>query len=84
MDKEEVISALEVRVNQLTPKYQHMLDLEKKVFRLEQENKWLHSELIRLKNLGAKLHGAKGRYHTQIAACDLFDALGLKNERPTK
>ena len=31
-----------------------------------------------------KLHAAKGRYHTQIAACDLYDLLGLKNERPTK
>lgn len=31
-----------------------------------------------------KLHAAKGRYHTQLAACDLYDLLGLKNERPTK
>lgn len=31
-----------------------------------------------------KLHAAKGRYHTQIAACDLYDLLGLKNERPIK
>ena len=31
-----------------------------------------------------KLHAAKGRHHTQIAACDLYDLLGLKNERPTK
>jgi len=26
----------------------------------------------------------KGRYHTQLAACDLFDAVELKNERPAK
>ena len=31
-----------------------------------------------------KLHAAKGRYHTQIAACDLYDLCNLKNERPTK
>lgn len=31
-----------------------------------------------------KLHAAKGRYHTQQACCDLFDLVGLKNERPVK
>ena len=31
-----------------------------------------------------RLHAAKGRHHTQLAACDLYDLLGLKNERPTK
>ena len=31
-----------------------------------------------------KLHAAKSRYHTQIAAFDLYDLCGLKNERPTK
>ena len=31
-----------------------------------------------------KLHAAKGRHHTQIAACDLYDLCDLKNERPTK
>ena len=31
-----------------------------------------------------RLHAAKGRYHTQLAICDLFDLVGLKNERPTK
>ena len=38
---------------------------------------WLRSMVI-------KLHTAKGRYHTQIAACDLYDAVGLPNERPKK
>lgn len=27
-----------------------------------------------------KVHKAKGRYHTQIAMCDLFDAVGLAEE----
>ena len=31
-----------------------------------------------------RLHAAKGRHHTQLAACDLFDLCGFKNERPTK
>jgi len=31
-----------------------------------------------------KLHAAKGRYHTQISACDLYDLCDLRNERPTK
>jgi len=37
-----------------------------------------------LVKLITQLHKAKNRYHTQLAACDLFDACGLKNERPTK
>jgi len=31
-----------------------------------------------------KLHKAKGRYHTQLAICDLFDLAGLPNERSKK
>ena len=30
------------------------------------------------------LHSAKGRYHTQLAICDLFDLCGLSNTRPEK
>lgn len=30
------------------------------------------------------VHSAKGRYHSQIAMCDLFDLVGLPNERPGK
>jgi hypothetical protein len=30
------------------------------------------------------VHKAKGRYHSQIAMCDLYDACGLDNMRPTK
>lgn len=37
-----------------------------------------------LQQLVRKLHSAKGRYHTQLAACDLYDSLGLPNERPKK
>lgn len=31
-----------------------------------------------------RLHAAKGRYHTQLAACDLFELCGLPAERPKK
>ncbi len=30
------------------------------------------------------LHKAKGRYHTQIAVCELFELCGLPAERPKK
>ncbi len=44
----------------------------------------LKAEHEALRKAVIKLCAAKGRYHTQIAACDLYDLLGLKNERPTK
>jgi hypothetical protein len=45
------------------------------VHALAAENKVLRDTIKRV-------HSAKGRYHTQIAMCDLFDLVGLKNERP--
>jgi len=44
----------------------------------------IKSDYEALRKAVVKLHAAKGRYHTQLAACDLYDLLGLKNERPTK
>ena len=41
-------------------------------------------ELATIRAAIRKLHAAKGRYHTQLAACDLFDLVGLPNERPKK
>ena len=38
----------------------------------------------KLRDAVKRLHAAKGRYHTQIACCDLFDLFDLKNERPKK
>ena len=38
----------------------------------------------KLRDAVKNLHAAKGRYHTQIACCDLFDLFDLKNERPKK
>lgn len=31
-----------------------------------------------------KMHSAKGRYHMQLATCDLYDLVGLSNMRPEK
>ena len=44
----------------------------------------LSAERVKVRAAINRLHAAKGRYHTQIAICDLFDLVGLKNERPTK
>lgn len=41
-------------------------------------------ERTKVRDAIKRLHAAKGRYHTQIACCDLFDLVGLKNERPKK
>ena len=59
--------------------------------RIEPEEQAISDELIRLDTENEKLktairnlHKAKGRYHTQLATCDLFDLVGLPNERPKK
>lgn len=44
--------------------------------------KLLQTELERLIKLIQRVHSAKGRYHTQLAMCDLFDAVALPNTRP--
>ena len=44
----------------------------------------LEDEIEAMRKAVSKLHAAKGRYHTQIAACDLYDLCNLKNERPAK
>ena len=42
------------------------------------------ARITELESLVRKVHTAKGRYHTQIAMCDLYDSVGLINERPKK
>lgn len=44
----------------------------------------LHAQNDQLLKAVSRLHTARGRFHTQHAVCDLYDLLGLKNERPTK
>ena len=44
----------------------------------------LHTENEVLRSAITKLHKAKGRYHTQLAVCDLFELCGLTAERPKK
>jgi len=78
---------------------QHRADvMKRRIDRLHAENEALHDQCLKsvmvisvledeieaMRKAVSKLHAAKGRYHTQLAACDLYDLLGLKNERPTK
>lgn len=42
----------------------------------------LENALELLKDAVRKVHAAKGRYHSQQAMCDLYEAVGLPNVRP--
>lgn len=44
--------------------------------------KELSDELLAIKRAVKRVHEAKGRYHSQIAMCDLYELCGLANERP--
>ena len=46
--------------------------------------KELNDELMALKRAVKRVHEAKGRYHSQLSMCDLYDLCKLPNERPTK
>lgn len=45
-------------------------------------NHELTLEIEKLRVAISKFHAAKGRYHTQIAVCDLFESVGLSGIRP--
>ena len=71
--------------------YQWAIDAEDELRRLHAELEAtdrqvniLTDDLNRVYQSVKNLHAAKGRYHTQLAACDLFDLVGLLNERPKK
>jgi len=49
---------------------------------LLEERDALQARARELCDLVRNVHKAKGRYHTQLAMCDLFDSVGLSNERP--
>jgi len=44
----------------------------------------LQAEVEALRSAITKLHKAKGRYHTQLAVCDLFKLCGLTAVRPAR
>ena len=46
-----------------------------------QELRLTHEEIEALRQAVAKLHAAKGRYHTQLAAAELFELCGLPAEK---
>ena len=52
--------------------------------RLGPENAKQADQLKAVTHLVRQLHQAKGRYHTQLATCALFDAFGLSNTKPER
>ena len=52
--------------------------------RLGEENAKQAEQIKAVTHLVTQLHQAKGRYHTQLATCALFDAFGLSNTKPEK
>lgn len=46
--------------------------------------KWQDQRIKDLEAAIKKTHAAKGRYHSQISMCDLYDLVGLPNTRPEK
>ena len=42
----------------------------------------ISTKLTALESAVRKVHAAKGRHHTQIAMCDLYDLVSLPNVRP--
>jgi len=52
--------------------------------RLGPESAKQAEQLKAVTHLVTQLHQAKGRYHTQQALCNLFDAFGLENTKPER
>lgn len=40
------------------------------------------TRILELEDAIKKTHAAKGRYHSQLAMCELYDLLGLPNIKP--
>ena len=74
---------ISVRLEALREKLATQADpLAQQYAKLAQHCTMLEAQIETLRTLTTKVHSAKGRYHTQIAMCDLFDAVDLPNERP--
>lgn len=56
----------------------------KELRRLGSMNTKQAEQLKAVAHLVHQLHQAKGRYHTQLATCALFDAFGLSNTKPER
>ena len=59
-------------------------ELQRRLSAAQECIRTLLAKQSKLRDAVKNLHAAKGRYHTQIACCDLFDLFDLKNERPKK
>lgn len=87
-ENEALRSALEHPSDHLE---QHLEMVPAELRRLHEAHEWQYTmageRLRRIEKLEAavkKLHTAKGRYHTHLAACDLFELCGLPVVRPTR
>lgn len=49
-----------------------------------EDQRYMQRRVRQLEDAVKALHSAKGRYHTQLATCDLFDLCGLSNTRPER
>ena len=49
-----------------------------------EDQRHMQRRILQLEDAIKALHSARGRYHTQLAACDLFDLCGLSNTRPER
>ena len=82
---ERLASELELCVTHDCPPA--IYDVEKaaaELRRLGPENTKQVEQIKAITHLVTQLHQAKGRYHTQLATCALFDAFGLPNVKPEK
>ncbi len=84
--KDHEIAALVGRLTEIAKTYHATQQLRERIAQEVRESveRW-HSEfaaLHRVEGLVNKVYKAKGRYHTQHAMCDLYDAVGIPNERP--
>lgn len=64
--------------------YEDYLCAAAELRRLGPENAKQAEQLKAVTHLVRQLHQAKGRYHTQLATCALFDAFGLSNTKPER
>jgi hypothetical protein len=67
----------------MTTSTKELIDRLSKISRVETDLYYLTAQRLReLDKLVKAVHSAKGRHHSQIAMCDLYEASGLPFQRP--
>lgn len=81
--KDNELAALVGRLTEIARQFHATGQLRERIAQeVRQSVGRLQSELAARDELVKKVYSAKGRYHTQHAMCDLYDAVGIPNERP--